>query len=139
MSLDLSKKVLKISGIFAVVVGIFGIIFGALAVAGGGMITASQDYSEFSEEVTAAALVGGIVLLVMCIISLIEGILSVRAASDSAKIMPAWVFAILGIASSVIDLITSFGEGVSGIFGSLVGLALSILIFVAANTIKNSR
>ena len=64
-----------------------------------------------------------------------------RAANDSSKIMPTWVFAILGLISGVVGVINSLvgGDGISAILGSVITLILSALIFIAANTIKKSR
>ena len=68
-----------------------------------------------------------------------EGWFSISASKDSAKIMPAWIFAILGIIGSIGTLISSIGEDMKGVAGAVIGVALSVLIFVAANTIKKSN
>ena len=138
MSLETSKKVLKISGIICIVVGIIMLIFGILATLGGGY-AAVDTSAGIDEETAGLALVGGILSFVYGIILLIEGIFSVRGAKNSAKIMPAWIFAIIGLISSAYDLFTNLGSGLSAISSSIIGLAISALVFVAANNIKKSR
>jgi hypothetical protein len=53
--------------------------------------------------------------------------------------MPAWIFAILGVIGSVGQLISSLSEDPKGIISAIIAVALSVLIFVAANTIKKSN
>ena len=140
MSLETSRKVLKISGILSIIFGVIGIIMGILVFATGGMIATSMDMGvEDNAMVAGISLAGGIMAVIAGIIALIEGIFSLKGAQDSAKIMPAWVFAIIGLIFGVINLIMSFGNGASSIFSNVISLLISALIFVAANTIKKSR
>lgn len=140
MSLETSRKVLKISGILSIIFGVIGIIMGILVFATGGMIATSIDMGvEDNAMVAGISLAGGIMAVIAGIIALIEGIFSLKGAQDSAKIMPAWVFAIIGLIFGVINLIMSFGNGASSIFSNVISLLISALIFVAANTIKKSR
>ena len=136
MSLETSRKVLKISGILAIIFGCLGLLLGILAFAGGTMI--AVDGSE-EAETAGIALAGGIILLVSGIIALLEGIFSLRAAKDSSKIMPAWIFAILGLISGAGGVISSFSNEESSVGSAIASLAISVLVFVAANTIKKSR
>ena len=139
MSLETSKQILKIFGIIGIVAGILAIIFGAMAMAGGGLIAQDVDPNN-ANQATAMGfiMIGSVIFLVSGIISLIEGICSVRAAKDSSKIKPAWIFAILGMVSGVVNLISNFGNGASSIFSGLLSLAVAVVTFLAANTIKNS-
>ena len=138
MDLETSKKLLKIFGIIIIVLGAIGILIGLLAFAGGGLI-ATADQSELAAIGAGAAVIAGIILVISGIVSLLQGIFSVRAAKDPSKIMPAWVFAILGIVSSVISIITNWGKGTSSIVGAIVGTAISVIIFIAANNIKKAN
>jgi hypothetical protein len=138
MDLETSKKLLKIFGIIIIVLGAIGILIGLLAFAGGGLIAAA-DQSELAAIGAGAAVIAGIILVISGIVSLLQGIFSVRAAKDPSKIMPAWVFAILGIVSSVISIITNWGKGTSSIVGAIVGTAISVVIFIAANNIKKAN
>ena len=140
MSLETSRKVLKISGILSIIFGVLGIIMGILVFTTGGMIATSVDMGvEDNAMVAGISLAGGIMAVIAGIIALIEGIFSLRGAKDSTKIMPAWVFAIIGLIFGVINLIGSFGNGASSIFSNVISLLISALIFAAANTIKRSR
>jgi len=73
------------------------------------------------------------------LIALIQGVLSIRGAKDSAKIMPAWVFSIIALVFGVVGLVLMISEGASGIVGSIVGVLIDCVVFYAANTIKNNR
>lgn len=140
MSLENSQKILKIFGILNIIAGVAAIVFGILALVGGSM-AGSAATTDTENAVVVAALTGAIVSLVEGIISLISGTCSVRAANDSSKIMPAWIFAILGLISGVAGVINNLvsGGGISGILGSVIAMIISALIFIAANTIKQSK
>jgi uncharacterized membrane protein HdeD (DUF308 family) len=75
-----------------------------------------------------------VILFVLGLIGLLEGIFSVRGAKNPAKIMPAWIFAILGVITGVAGLFTGGSTG-----GSIGSLIINIVIFIAANNIKKSR
>ena len=139
MSLDTSKKILKIAGIITIIAGAVLLLSGLLMVLG---------LSQVTEEEAAANvdMVGGGILLTVIIIasavfSLLEGIFSVRASNDTSKIMPAWIFAIISSVSALISVFTTMtnGSGASSILSAIVTLALNLLIFYAANTIKKAN
>ena len=136
MTVETSKKILKIFGIISIIFGVIGVIVGILGIAGGGLM-ASTGVDE-AVGVGAIALVLSVIVLVSAIVSLLDGIFSVRAAKDSSKIMPAWVFAIIGLVLRVISLFTNLKSGTSAIVGAVIGIGIGILIFIAANTIKKS-
>lgn len=140
MSLETSKKVLKVSGVLCIIFAVIFLVLGVLVFVTGGMVATSADMAV-EDNATAAGIVllGGVIMIVGGIVSLIEGIFSLRGAKDSAKIMPAWVFAIIGIVFGAINLVLSFGNGGSSIASNVVALLISVLVFIAANTIKKSR
>ena len=138
MSLETSKKILKIFGVIGIIVGILGLIVGLAALAGGG-VAASIGTSDDEVGLGAVAVIAGVVMLISGIVSLLEGIFSVRAAKDSSKIMPAWVFAIIGLISGAISFISNIRNGASSISGAILSFAISVLVFMAANTIKKSN
>lgn len=136
MTVETSRKILKIFGIISIIIGALGAIIGIVGVVGGGALASAGD--DMSLGVGAAAIIVSVVLLFSGIVSLIEGIFSVRAANDVSKIMPAWVFAIISLVFSVVGIFTNIKSGTSSIVGAIIGLGISVLIFVAANTIKKS-
>ena len=157
MSLETSKKILKVFGIFSIIVGIIGAILGALgvltgSVMGAGAITGNIDELVAKANVTKEQLAGmvgliGIVSLILhdaSIIEIISGVFSVKAAKDSQKIMPAWIFALIGVIMGIVSLGLTFlnknalNTKLSDIIGYTVGLLINILIVVAANNIKKA-
>ena len=151
MSLEASKKILKVFGIITIVFSILGIIIGIIAIAGGSALGIGTATGNVESNANLAAGVGiiallGLVALIGSIIDLISGICSVRAANDISKIMPAWVFALIGLIFDVIGVIGNFvqkkPEGyqltASNIIGIVLGLAISVLIFIAANNVKQA-
>ena len=68
------------------------------------------------------------------LVSLLEGIFSIRGANNPSKIMPAWIFAIIGVIAAVVGLFTG-GSLPSAIFSLIV----NIVIFTAANKIRKSN
>ncbi len=137
MTVETSNKILQITGILSIIGGAISFVLGILAIAGGGAL---EVVAEAEDEAVAGgvAMILGFMILFAAVVSLLEGIFSVRAAKDNSKIQPAWIFAIIGLVSSIISMISNITNGGS-IFSGLLSLALSILIFMAANTIKKSR
>lgn len=151
MSLDTSKKILKVSGIITIVFAIMGIIIGILAIVGIGALGIGTATGEVQSNANLAAAVGivsifGLLALIGSIVDLISGICSVKAANDISKIMPAWVFTLIALILDVISVIAFFvqkrPEGTtitpSNVIGLIIGLALSTLIFCAANNVKQA-
>lgn len=131
MSLGTSKTILKIFGIFDIICGVIVLALAVLALAG---ISQSGPGELGSDSDVEGALVGLVILFVLGLIGLLEGIFSVRGAKNPAKIMPAWIFAILGVITGVTGLFTGGSTG-----GSVGSLIINIVIFIAANNIKKSR
>lgn len=148
MSLNASKTILKIFGIISIIFGVMGIIAGILFVSGGAFIGAGAAAGDIAPDTQLASGIavlgfGGLLIIIGSAIELLSGVFSVKAANDSSKIMPAWWFALLGTITSVISIITMFVQktqpvDTKNVFGAAVGVFTSILIFVAANTIKQS-
>ncbi len=133
MSLETSKKILKIFGVLGIIGGILSLILGIVALAGGSVLTTGVDEEEV--QLGVLAVLSGVILLISGIISLFEGIFSVRASKDITKIGPAWFFALLGIISAVAGVGSALGQG--GSIGSSIGtLIINGVVFVAANTIR---
>ena len=131
MSLKTSKRILKIFGIFDIICGIFLIILGVMVLVGASQLSPEEIASDPS---LSAGVSGMAIFFILGLLSLLEGIFSIRGAKDAAKIMPAWIFAIIGVIAAVVGLFTGGSLG-----GSIVSLIVNIVIFVAANKIKKSR
>lgn len=134
MSVETSSKILKIFGILDIIGGVLAVIMGIIAVFGGTLVTAAGE----DEVMGLTATFVGIILIVTGIVDLIVGIFSIRAAKDHSKIGIAWVFAIIGLISSIASVGSALSNGGS-ITGSIPSLLFSILIFLAANTIKKAN
>ena len=131
MSLNTSKLILKIFGIFSIICGVILIILGAMVFIGASQLSPE----EIAADPSLSAGVSGMALFfVLGVISLLEGIFSLRGAKDASKIMPAWIFAIIGVIAAVIGLFTGGSMG-----GSVFSLIVNIVIFVASNKIRKSR
>ena len=131
MSLKTSKRILKIFGIFDIICGIFLIILGVMVLVGASQLSPEEIASDPS---LSAGLSVMAIFFILGLLSLLEGIFSIRGAKDAAKIMPAWIFAIIGVIAAVVGLFTGGSLG-----GSIVSLIVNIVIFIAANKIKKSR
>ena len=131
MTVESSSKTLKIFGILGIIFGIIGAVVGLLALAGGGLIAADDAESG------ALVMVAGIIATISGIVSVIQGILSVRAAKDNTKIKPAWIFALVSLAFGIIGAVSTLAEG-GNVISSLPPIAISVLVFMAANTIKKA-
>ena len=131
MSLKTSKRILKIFGIFDIICGIFLIILGVMVLVGASQLSPEEIASDPSLSVGVS---GMAIFFILGLLSLLEGIFSLRGAKNAAKIMPAWIFAIIGVIAAVVGLFTGGSLG-----GSIVSLIVNIVIFIAANKIRKSR
>lgn len=139
MSLDTSKSILKVVGILSIIFGILTILSGVFMVGGGRLVQQSGELAVSAKEMQTFNLVfGG--TIVLGLISLLQGIFSVRAAKNFDRIMPAWVFAIIGLITSVLDAIYGIIQSAEArtVLSAAVSVALAILVLAAANKIKKS-
>lgn len=151
MSLQTSKTILKVFGIISIIFAVLGIIAGVTAVAGGALVGAGAAAGKVtgSEQVAGGVALlgfGGLLIIIGSVVELLSGIFSVRASNDISKIMPAWVFALIGLIFSIPSVVSAImaamnntaTNATSNVISSIIGLALSILIFVAATNIKSA-
>ena len=137
MSFETSKVVLKVFGIICIILGAIATVCGVLlCVAATGMLVnpAMGDANDF-----AFTIVPGIFLVVFGVIALIQGILSVRGAKDTSKIMPAWVVNLISLIFGVAGLAMVISTRGNGLIGSIIGVVIDCVVFYAANIIKNNR
>ena len=139
MSLKTSKTILKVFGIIAIVVSIIGIIFFALGAFGGGYTAATNNEAK---GVGDFIMYFSLFMIAACVVSLIAGICSVRAANNSKHIMPAFIFILISLICSVINVVYTFAtkdQSGSSVVTPIISLAINAIEFVAANTIRKSR
>ena len=122
---------MKIFVIFSIICGVILIILGVVVFIGAGQLSPEEIAADPS---ISAGVTGMALFFVLGVISLLEGIFSLRGAKDASKIMPAWIFAIIGVIAAVVGLFTGGSMG-----GSVFSLIVNIVIFVAANKIRKSR
>ncbi len=122
---------MKIFGIFDIICGIFLIILGVIVLVGASQLSPEEIASDPS---LSAGVSGMAIFFILGLLSLLEGIFTLRGAKNAAKIMPAWIFAIIGVITAVVGLFTGGSLG-----GSIVSLIVNIVIFIAASKIRKSR
>ena len=143
-----SQKGLRIMAILSIIGAVLVIIFGALFGGIGATMLSTADPSDVAQltaetgmsqqELTGVVGGLGIGTLIGGIVSLICGILCLRAANDNTKIMPAWVIAIISLVANVVSIIMTFANGTfsQNVASSIGGLVFSVLTFYFANNIK---
>lgn len=145
-----SQKFLLVMSIINIVFGALGIIIGLMAMAGGAVIGAvntpeiTSAFNESGVPQSAAAIMvvaGSMLIVITSIVDVIVGILGVRAANDNQKIMPVWVLCLIDLVLTVVSVGMTLAQGnafsdPSNIFSIVLTLALSVLMFYAANNIK---
>ncbi|MBR4223543.1 MAG: hypothetical protein IKR73_01910 [Oscillospiraceae bacterium] len=135
MNIQTSKTILKVFGIIGMFFGGLTTIGALFILLGGG--AASIGGGDEGLAFGALLIVLGILSLGAGLITVAQGFCSYKASQDTSKIMPAWLFSIIGIVSNVVSVISSIKKD-SGVFTAVVSLVISIVIFTAANTIKNN-
>ena len=138
MTVETSRKILKVVGILGIIFGVIFALGGVLMLAGGSLAQQAGEISLTPEELKVMKL-GGIASAVLGLITLLEGIFSVRAAKDFSKIMPAWVFALISLIFNAVDAVWSIIQSAEArtIASAAFSIAISILVLGAANKIKN--
>ena len=149
MSIQNAKSTLKILGILSIIFGIFGVIMGIGLVAGGGMfgadlltsgeVTTTQQADDVN-LVTGMVVALGVFAAISSLIDLLLGIFSVKASNDFSKIGPAYILSIVALVLSIITVCMNFADfNLSTILSALPGIVFSVVIFLAAKTIKENQ
>ena len=134
MKIETSKSVLKVCGVIDMIYGILVMLLGVLTTAGGGLISAvSVTEADVPEVAGPLVLVFGIGIVLMGVFSLAEGIVSRKAATDPSKARPAFVFAVISLVLTGINLVASLVNGGSPL-SAIVGVVLNGLLVTAAYT-----
>jgi hypothetical protein len=139
MDLAKSQKLVKVLGIIDVVIGVLCLIaaLGLLGLGGAGAAVADAADDSMINSI-GVLLAGGIIMLICGVVSLLQGVFSLRAAKDATKAQPLWVISIIGIVTSVISLVANFNGGASTIASNVLSVAISCGIFYLANVIKKN-
>lgn len=139
MSLNTSKIILKVVGIISTISGGLGTVLGLVLTIASFVIANNPSYGDANDM--GITLVAGIIMLIISIMPLVMGIFALIGAKDSSKIIPAWVISIISLVISTGGLLLNFVDfmGVKIIIASLAAFMISIVIFLAANTIKKNR
>ena len=137
MKIETSKSVLKVCGSIDMFYGVLEILLGALSMAGGGLVSAMGSLAEadIPEVAGPLVLVTGIGIVLLGVFSLVEGILSRKAATDPSKARPAFVFAVISLVLTGINLVASLVNGGSPL-SAIVGVVLNGLLVAAAYTMR---
>ena len=137
MTVETSRKILKIIGILSIIFGIITLLGGVLMVSGGSLAQQSGEVT-FSADEMQILKIGSIIAIVLGLIGFLQGVFSVRAAKDFTKIMPAWVFAVINFIVSILDAVYGIIRSTEArtIASAAVSVALAILVLGAANKIK---
>ncbi len=137
MSVQTSKSILKVLGIIDIVMGVLVLLFSALTFAGGGLLASGvvpMDQVEAGVSGSLVFVAGGAMLL-MGAFSLVEGILSRRAANDPSKAQPAFVCAIISLVLASVNLISAIAGGGSPV-SAITSVVINVLLVMAANTLR---
>ena len=141
MNIKTSKKILKVAGTLTLIGAIITIAMAVFSMVLGGVGATMPEVNtdkEFGDGV-AFLLVYGFFEVISGVISLIEGVVSRRAAKDGKHATAALVFAVLSMISSIsssIDLVKKEGMTVPNIIAVVIGVALSLLIMLAAFAVR---
>lgn len=143
MTLETSRKILKIAGILTIIAGIATLAIGILSIAMGGVATTMPE-AEVDEQVQTgiiAILAGGALGVIAGIMSLVEGSFCVSASKTGKHATGAWIFSIIGLVLCVVESVSTIKGGVantSDIVSIIVGIILNVLVFIAAKNVKNA-
>ena len=137
MKIETSKSVLKVCGSIDMFYGVLEILLGALSMAGGGLVSAMGSLAEadIPEVAGPLVLVTGIGIVLLGVFSLVEGILSRKAATDPSKARPVFVFAMISLVLTAISVVSAFVNGGFPV-SSIVGVILNGLVVAAAYTLR---
>lgn len=138
-----SQKFLKVISIIDIVMGAIIIIVSFAAIFMGGIagiaspdLMASGELSASDAALASGAMsIIGVFGIVVGAVTVIEGVLGVRAANDPSKIMPVWILSIIGVAANAVSLIMAFAQH-GNVVSGLLSLVVSGLMLWVANNIK---
>lgn len=142
-----SQKILRVISIVQIIEAILLIVFGIMGVMGGAAIGVADPASVADLTAEAGMSQGdvggmvagvGISVIVSAFLSILIAVFGLRASNDVNKIMPAWIFSVIGLVGSCISLVMRAINGtLSGsLLSVLLSLAIAVLTFWVCNNIK---
>ncbi|MEG0374838.1 MAG: hypothetical protein RR547_01475 [Raoultibacter sp.] len=135
-----SQKALKILSIVMIVLAILSIVSGLFMIIGGGAVAGTTVYGgdDSMAVMAAAAMIGGVMILVGGIINLIIGIFGLRGANNPQKIGVFFVLAIIGVVVTALSFVGNImsGSDFTTIISGLISFVLPVACVVLANNIK---
>lgn len=142
-----SQKVIKIVSVITIILAILAILLGLASCGLGGLAVggAATDPNSVSDEVyggMALLLGAGAFLVVGGIIDIIVGVLGLRGAKDPNKIMPFYVFAIIGLVFAILNLAMMLFGGAfdaTSMTSTVVQLVLMIILVACAHNVSKMR
>ena len=135
MSLDSSKKVLRLVGILTMFGGILAILGGALANFAG-WSTSVPDVQQGEILIT-----GGIIEMISGAINTFEGYASYAAGKRGKLTGFALIFATLAFVGSVLSILSMFLKGekdMLNIVSNVLAAVLNLIVFTAANKVRKA-
>ena len=142
-----SQKVLRVISIVQIIEAVLLVVFALMGVMSGAAIGAADPSSvaELTAETgMSQGALGGLVagtsltVIIAAAISILIAVFGLRASNDVNKIMPAWIFSIIGLVGSCLSIVMKAVNGtLSGnLLSSLLTLAVAVLTFWVCNNIK---
>ena len=137
MKTTTAQKMLKIVGILTIIGAIILLIFGGLALSG----TQSGELVSNPEDKSKAGLLvfGGVALLIAGVANLVEGIFSILTSKNGKYAKTTFILTIISSIYSLVQSIANYskeGFNTANVLTLVIEIVLSVLVCVAANTIK---
>lgn len=144
MSIESSKRVMKIAGFLTIAGAVMAILGGGLIALTGGIGTQVPEIQADSQmqESVQVLLTGGIIEIISGVLSLIEGFCSYSAGKNEKHIKAAWFFAFIAMTGSILRVASFFLKPVSDtktIISIFLALVMNVIIFIAANSLKKAK
>ena len=139
MTMDSSKSILNAASIFGFIYGIPMMIIGILGLTGTSIASQvpeiTSELADAAPAVAAVAVIASAACLISGLLTIVEGILTRRAAKDPAKVMPVWVLSLVLLVMHGIAVVQNAMAGTLGI-STILSVVLTGIVFYAANFMK---
>lgn len=134
-----SQKYINIVSILNIIAGVIFIVLGIVAFAGKGAVGNAALVEQAGTADAPAAVNAFIIgMIASGALSLITGILGVRAAKDATKVTPVFVLSAISLAIVVVGLIGSIISGSFSASGLLELIAPGLMFWCANNVRKQA-